>query len=164
MSASSLQFERFGWGLRAAGSSVMAEPSATVAEAPPEPGALVESNEPVPPSNYPGLIIQTDDEARLRSDVIMAITLCERRRLQADQDVNRAADFMKAIVDYHNTANAGGGQMMTADLQRRYDEAMQFQQREALIRAHADQLRNAAVVADMPMLQAMAATYEEGWP
>jgi len=111
---------------------------------------------------YPGLFLQRDDEARLRADVITAITMCEQRRLQADGDVNRSADILQAIVDYHNTA--GAGQTMTDDLRRRYDEAMRFQQREAQIRAHADQLRSAAIVADMPMLQAMIETHEDGWP
>ena len=109
---------------------------------------------------YPGLFLQRDDEARLRSDLYAAITEIEERRLEASGDINKAADALQAIADYHN-ANS---QTLTDEIKRRYNEGLEYRDREALIRAHAAKLRSAARRHDLPMLQAMIETHQEGWP
>jgi hypothetical protein len=109
---------------------------------------------------YPGLFLQRDDKARLRADLMDSITEIEERRLEASGDVNKIADALQAISDWHN-ANS---QTRTDEIKRRYNEAILYQNRETLIRAHAAKLRAAARKHDLPMLQAMIETHEEGWP
>lgn len=111
---------------------------------------------------YPGLFLQRDDEARLRSDVIAAISMHKRAQIEAINYGSGLNEELTAFSQYNN-ARAIGQEIPQSivDLAEAY---MRRTAREQAIRDHADRLELAAMNASLPMLQAMIETHQEGWP
>jgi hypothetical protein len=111
---------------------------------------------------YPGLFLQRDDEARLRADVLAAISMRKRACIAA---VNYGSGLTEELLAFsaYNNARAIGQEIpqSTIDLAEAY---MRRTAREQAIREHADKLEDAAVGASLIMLQAMIETHEDGWP
>ena len=111
---------------------------------------------------YPGLFLQRDDEARLRADVLAAISMRKRALLHAINYGSGQVEEMLAFSQFTN-ARAIGQELPqhTIDLAEAWTNR---ERRELAIREYAESLEDAAHFASLPMLQAMIDTHEEGWP
>ena len=143
--------------------------SAGVEEAPPAsaPAALadeVEQVEPAPqPSpSYPGLMVREDRENFLRGQITVRATRIEQNRLQGRFDVNAQERQRWGWVTYQNLR--AKELPIPDDVSAAYEEFLAADGWIKATKAHADNLRAAAISVPLEMLEAMQDQIDEGWP
>ena len=149
--------------------TLQAEASAGVEELSPSAPAAppveeVEQVEPAPqPSHaYPGLLVREDRENFLRGQITVKATRIEQNRLQGRFDVNAQERQRWGFTTYQNLS--AQELPITDDVQAAYDEFLQADGWIRATKAHADNLRAAAISVPLEMLEAMQTEIDEGWP
>jgi len=124
----------------------------------------VEQVEPAPqPSHaYPGLLVREDRENFLRGQITVKATRIEQNRLQGRFDVNAQERQRWGFTTYQNLS--AQELPITDDVQAAYDEFLQADGWIRATKAHADNLRAAAISVPLEMLEAMQTEIDEGWP
>jgi len=130
-------------------------PAAPQVEETPEP-----QHEPVPA--YPGMMVREDRENYLRGQITVKATRIEQNRLQGRFDANARERQIWGFKEYHNANDLG--LPISVEVHEAYNEFLAADGWIRATKAHADNLRAAAISVDLPMLEAMADQIEDGWP
>jgi len=150
--------------------TLQVEASAGVEEAPPAsapaapPVEEVEQAEPAPQPSpaYPGLMVREDRENFLRGQITVRATRIEQNRLQGRFDVNAQERQRWGFTSFQNLS--AQELPIPDDVQAAYDEFLQADGWIRATKAHADNLRAAAISVPLEMLEAMQTEIDEGWP
>jgi hypothetical protein len=111
---------------------------------------------------YPGTMLREDRENFLRGQITVRATRIEQNRLQGRFDVNAQERQRWGFTTYHNLSDLG--QPIPDDVSAAHEEFLQADGWIRATKAHADNLRAAAISVPLEMLEAMQNEIEEGWP
>jgi hypothetical protein len=142
-------------------------PAAPPVEETPEPQhegepQVTEAAETQPSPAYPGLMVREDRENYLRGQITVRATRIEQNRLQGRFDVNAQERQRWGFTSFQNLS--AQELPITDDVQAAYDEFLQADGWIRATKAHADNLRAAAISVPLEMLEAMQDQIDEGWP
>ena len=107
-------------------------------------------------------MLREDRENFLRGQITVRATRIEQNRLQGRFDVNAQERQRWGFTTYHNLSDLG--QPIPDDVQAAHEEFLQADGWIRATKAHADNLRAAAISVPLEMLEAMQDQIEEGWP
>ena len=142
-------------------------PAAPHVEETPEPQhegepQVKEAAETQPSPAYPGLMVREDRENFLRGQITVRATRIEQNRLQGRFDVNAQERQRLGWVNYQNLR--AKELPIPDDVSAAYEEFLAADGWIKATKAHADNLRAAAISVPLEMLEAMQDQIEEGWP
>ncbi|NBW21241.1 MAG: hypothetical protein EBR82_76095 [Caulobacteraceae bacterium] len=142
-------------------------PAAPHVEETPEPQhegepQVTEAAETQPSPAYPGMLVREDRENYLRGQITVRATRMEQNRLQGRFDVNAQERQRWGFTTYQNLS--AQELPIPDDVQAAYDEFLQADGWIRATKAHADNLRAAAISVPLEMLEAMQDQIDEGWP
>jgi len=113
-------------------------------------------------ASYPGMMVREDRENYLRGQITVRATRIEQNRLQGRFDVNAQERQRWGWVNYQNLR--AKELPIPDDVSAAYEEFLAADGWIKATKAHADNLRAAAISVPLEMLEAMQDQIEEGWP